>query len=293
MRRCLIRIINTPEEMHRFSDSVRAEGKTIAFVPTMGFLHKGHASLLELGRKKADVLVLSIFVNPSQFGPNEDLDAYPRNLDGDLAIAEKEGVNTVFAPTPSSMYPKGFQTYINLETLPDHLCGLSRPGHFRGVATVVAKLFNIVKPHYAFFGQKDFQQLAVIKRMVADLDFNIEIIGAPIVRESDGLAMSSRNTYLSPSERHSALCLSRAIKKAHDILGSGIRKSAEIIKAAEDIIMKESESNTGISIDYLAIVDPDTFDNMPEINKQALFALAVKIGKTRLIDNTILASAGS
>ncbi len=279
--------------MHRFSDSVRAEGKTIAFVPTMGFLHKGHASLLELGRKKADVLVLSIFVNPSQFGPNEDLDAYPRNLDGDLAIAEKEGVNTVFAPTPSSMYPKGFQTYINLETLPDHLCGLSRPGHFRGVATVVAKLFNIVKPHYAFFGQKDFQQLAVIKRMAADLDFNIEIIGAPIVRESDGLAMSSRNTYLSPSERHSALCLSRAIKKAHDILGSGIRKSAEIIKAAEDIIMKESESNTGISIDYLAIVDPDTFDNMPEINKQALFALAVKIGKTRLIDNTILASAGS
>lgn len=279
--------------MHRFSDSVRAEGKTIAFVPTMGFLHKGHASLLELGRKKADVLVLSIFVNPSQFGPNEDLDAYPRNLDGDLAIAEKEGVNTVFAPTPSSMYPKGFQTYINLETLPDHLCGLSRPGHFRGVATVVAKLFNIVKPHYAFFGQKDFQQLAVIKRMAADLDFNIEIIGAPIVRESDGLAMSSRNTYLSPSERHSALCLSRAIKKGHDILGSGIRKSAEIIKAAEDIIMKESESNTGISIDYLAIVDPDTFDNMPEINKQALFALAVKIGKTRLIDNTILASAGS
>lgn len=279
--------------MHRFSDSVRAEGKTIAFVPTMGFLHKGHASLLELGRKKADVLVLSIFVNPSQFGPNEDLDAYPRNLDGDLAIAEKEGVNAVFTPTPSSMYPRGFQTYINLETLPDHLCGLSRPGHFRGVATVVAKLFNIVKPHYAFFGQKDFQQLAVIKRMAADLDFNIEIIGAPIVREPDGLAMSSRNTYLGPSERHSALCLSGAIKKADDMLGSGIRKSSEIIKAAEDIIMKESESNPEISIDYLAIVDPDTFDNMPEINKQALFALAVKIGKTRLIDNTILASAGS
>lgn len=281
--------------MHRFSESVRAEGKTIAFVPTMGFLHKGHASLLELGRKKADVLVLSIFVNPTQFGANEDLDAYPRNLEGDLAIAEKEGVDAVFTPTPATMYPKGFQTYINLESLPDHLCGLSRPGHFRGVATVVAKLFNLVKPHYAFFGQKDFQQLAVIKRMVTDLDFNIEIIGAPIIREADGLAMSSRNTYMTPPERQSALCLYRAIQKARELVSSGTVQTEIVLKTAEETILGESDKNPdiSISIDYLAIVDPDTFDDVAEIKGQALFALAVKIGNTRLIDNTILAPAGS
>lgn len=274
--------------MQAFSNSVRAEGKTIAFVPTMGFLHAGHASLLGLGRKKADVLVLSIFVNPSQFGPNEDLDAYPRNLEGDFAIAEKEGVDAVFTPKPGDIYPEGYQTYINLEKLTDHLCGLSRPGHFRGVATVVAKLFNMVKPHFAFFGQKDFQQLAVIKRMVADLDFDIEVIGAPILRESDGLAMSSRNSYLTEEQRKSSLCLYQAICKAHDLVTSGIKNASAIVSEAERII----KTQPGARIDYLAVVDQDTFEDVSILDKPCLFALAVIIGSTRLIDNTILAPSG-
>lgn len=270
--------------MQAFANSVRAEGKTIAFVPTMGFLHQGHASLLELGRKKADVLVLSIFVNPSQFGANEDLDAYPRNLEGDLAIAEKAGVDAVFTPRPADIYPGGYQTYINLEELPGHLCGLSRPGHFRGVATVVAKLFNMVKPNFAFFGQKDFQQLAVIKRMAADLNFDVEIIGAPIIREQDGLAMSSRNSYLSSDQRRAALCLHRAMLRAEEMVARGVKDASEIIEEAGKIIKAQPESD----IDYLAVVDPDTFEDEKIINRPCLFALAVRMGSTRLIDNTVL-----
>lgn len=275
--------------MQAFSNSMRAEGKTISFVPTMGFLHEGHASLLSMGRAKADILVLSIFVNPSQFGPNEDLDAYPRNLEGDFAIAEKEGVDAIFTPKPGDIYPEGYQTYVNLEKLPDHLCGLSRPGHFRGVATVVAKLFNMVKPHFAIFGQKDFQQLAVIKRMVLDLDFDIEIIGAPIVREADGLAKSSRNSYLTAGQRKSSLCLYQAICKAKDMVAAGVNKTSEIIFEIEKIIKNQPEAK----IDYLAMVDPDTFEDVTGLDKPCLFALAVIIGSTRLIDNTILAPSGS
>ena len=270
--------------MQAYSNSVRAEGKTISFVPTMGFLHQGHASLLELGRKKADVLVLSIFVNPSQFGVNEDLDAYPRNLEGDLAIAERCGVDAVFTPKPSDIYPEGYETYISLESLPDHLCGLSRPGHFRGVATVVAKLFNIVKPHFSFFGQKDFQQLAVIKRMVKDLDFDVDVIGAPIIREADGLAMSSRNSYLKPDQRKSALCLFEAIRMAEKMVSEGTKNARDIISEAEKIISSRPEA----VVDYLSVVNPDTFEDERILDKPCLFALAVKIGSTRLIDNTVL-----
>lgn len=270
--------------MQAYSNSVRAEGKTISFVPTMGFLHQGHASLLELGRKKADVLVLSIFVNPSQFGANEDLDAYPRNLEGDLAIAERCGVDAVFTPKPSDIYPDGYETYISLESLPDHLCGLSRPGHFRGVATVVAKLFNIVKPHFSFFGQKDFQQLAVIKRMVKDLDFDVDVIGAPIIREADGLAMSSRNSYLKPDQRRSALCLFEAIRMAEKMVSEGTKNARDIISEAEKIISSRPEA----VVDYLSVVNPDTFEDERILDKPCLFALAVKIGSTRLIDNTVL-----
>lgn len=270
--------------MQAYSNSVRTEGKTISFVPTMGFLHQGHASLLELGRKKADVLVLSIFVNPSQFGANEDLDAYPRNLEGDLAIAERCGVDAVFTPKPSDIYPDGYETYISLESLPDHLCGLSRPGHFRGVATVVAKLFNIVKPHFSFFGQKDFQQLAVIKRMVKDLDFDVDVIGAPIIREADGLAMSSRNSYLKPDQRKSALCLFEAIRMAEKMVSEGTKNARDIISEAEKIISSRPEA----VVDYLSVVNPDTFEDERILDKPCLFALAVKIGSTRLIDNTVL-----
>ena len=270
--------------MQAYSNSVRTEGKTISFVPTMGFLHQGHASLLELGRKKADVLVLSIFVNPSQFGANEDLDAYPRNLEGDLAIAERCGVDAVFTPKPSDIYPDGYETYISLESLPDHLCGLSRPGHFRGVATVVAKLFNIVKPHFSFFGQKDFQQLAVIKRMVKDLDFDVDVIGAPIIREADGLAMSSRNSYLKPDQRKSSLCLFEAIRMAEKMVSEGTKNARDIISEAEKIISSRPEA----VVDYLSVVNPDTFEDERILDKPCLFALAVKIGSTRLIDNTVL-----
>lgn len=275
--------------MQKFSDALRAEGKTISFVPTMGFLHEGHASLLSMGRKKADILVLSIFVNPSQFGPNEDLDSYPRNLEGDLGIAEKYGVDAVFTPKPSDIYPEGYETYINVEKIPEHLCGLSRPGHFRGVATVVAKLFNMVKPHFAFFGQKDFQQLAVIRRMATDLNFDIDIIGAPIIREADGLAMSSRNSYLAPDQRKSALCLYQAILRVQEMISAGEKRVSEIIKEAERIIRMQPCAE----IDYLAVVDPETFNDVSVIDRPGLFALAVKIGSTRLIDNTLLVPPGS
>ncbi len=279
-----IEIINTIKEMQRYSDLARQEGKTVAFVPTMGFLHEGHLSLMKKGRELADILVASIFVNPAQFGPNEDLASYPRNIKRDLELLKKEGVDIAFIPDEKEIYPKGFQTYVELKNLPNHLCGLSRSVFFRGVATVVSKLFNIVKPHFAVFGQKDFQQLLVIKQMVRDLNLDIEIIGAPIVRETDGLAMSSRNSYLSPEQRIRALFLYKALKKAGKILKNGVRDSSKIIEEATALI----KSCPDTSIDYIKICDPETLEDIKIIEKPALMALAVKVGATRLIDNMIL-----
>jgi pantoate--beta-alanine ligase len=279
-----MKIVTSVSEMQRTSRTLKQDGKRIVFVPTMGFLHEGHASLLREGRKRGDVLVLSIFVNPIQFGPTEDLDRYPRNLEGDCAIARECGVDIVFTPNAAEMYPSGFQTAIRVKELSLPLCGASRPGHFDGVATVVTKLFNIVQPDLALFGTKDFQQLAIIRRMVADLSQAVEIIGLPIVREPDGLAMSSRNAYLSAAERRSALCLSRAITLARERYAAGERDAAVLFSAARELIMAEPAA----SIDYLELRDSTTLETVTTVSKTTLMALAVKIGSTRLIDNTVL-----
>ncbi len=277
-----MRIFNSPEDMQKFSISEKLNGKKISFVPTMGYLHEGHLSLMREGKKYGDILVVSIFVNPTQFGPNEDLNRYPRDFEGDLKKCESVGVDAIFYPTNENMYNKDFQTYVEVKKVTQNLCGLSRPIHFRGVATVVAKLFNIVQPDYAFFGEKDFQQLVVIKQMVKDLNFPIEIIGCPIVREHDGLAMSSRNAYLNDEERKQALCLYKSILKVKELFNNGIKNSKKLIDEAVKII----KSHPLAEIDYVKIVDINTMEDIEgEINKDALYALAVRIGKTRLIDN--------
>jgi len=270
--------------MQARSDRMRRQFKTIVFTPTMGFLHEGHLSLIQEGRKYGDDMVVSIFVNPTQFGPGEDLESYPRNLQRDLELLQKHGVNAVFAPDEKEIYGRKFQTYVTLEKLPNYLCGASRPVHFRGVATVVTKLFNIVKPHVAVFGQKDYQQLIVIRQMVRDLDFGIEIIGVPTVREPDGLAMSSRNNYLTAEQRISALSLYKSLNKAKELIDSGIRDAAKIIDAATELIQSYPET----AIDYITICDPETLVDIKDINRPVVMALAVKVGKARLIDNMIL-----
>ncbi len=270
--------------MQARSDLSRRQGRKIAFVPTMGFLHEGHLSLMKAGHKRADEVLVSIFVNPTQFAPGEDLEAYPRDFDRDCRLCEKEGVSVIFSPDVKELYPDGFQTYVTLEKLPHHLCGISRPTHFRGVATVVSKLFNIVKPHVAIFGEKDFQQLQVIRRMVKDMNFDIEIVGAPIVREADGLAMSSRNTYLKPEHRISALSLCNSLKKAKEMADAGISDAKTII----DATIKQISGYPETAIDYVAVCDPETLEDMKIIDRPAVMALAVKVGKTRLIDNMML-----
>jgi len=250
----------------------------------MGYFHEGHLSLFRIARKKGDILVVSIFVNPIQFGPTEDFKSYPRDLERDKSLAEKEKVDVLFVPSEKDMYPEGYQTFVEVTKLTNHLCGLSRPGHFKGVTTVVAKLFNIVKPHIAFFGFKDYQQYLVIKRMVKDLNFSIEIVGCPIVREPDGLAMSSRNTYLTPEQRKSALSLFKGLKLAQEMIDKGERNVKVIINAVSKLI----ESHPYTEIDYVKICDPETLEDLDKIDKKALLALAVKIGKARLIDNTLL-----
>ncbi|WP_298435184.1 pantoate--beta-alanine ligase [Geobacter sp.] len=277
-------IIESVAEMQRFAREARTAGKTIALVPTMGYLHEGHASLMREGRKRGDVLVASIFVNPTQFGPSEDLDAYPRDLARDTAVASVAGVDVIFAPKAGDMYPTGFQTYVNAEELTLPLCGASRPGHFRGVTTVVTKLFNIVMPHVALFGKKDFQQLAVIRRMVADLNMDIEIIGMPIVREDDGLAMSSRNAYLQPEERQNALCLYRALVTARGLFNGGERS----VKILSERVVRLIGEVPAASIDYAEFRDMGTLEAVETADEGTLLALAVRIGKTRLIDNCIL-----
>lgn len=279
-----MKIINSIVHMQALAIAPEREGRRIAFVPTMGYLHEGHASLLREGRKRGDVLVLSIFVNPIQFGRNEDLDSYPRDLERDFQIAEACGVDIVFIPTAAEMYPEGFQTGVTVRDISLPLCGASRPGHFDGVATVVTKLFNIVRPDVALFGRKDYQQLAVIRRMTSDLNIPVEIVGMPIVREADGLAMSSRNAYLSPPERQSALCLSRAGMRARELFAAGERSVAVLAGETRAVIEQEAAA----AVDYVEFRDGATLNGVEVADGRTLLALAVKIGQTRLIDNTVL-----
>ena len=276
--------ITDVREMQESMLAFKRAGKTIAFVPTMGFLHEGHATLLRTARAAGDILVLSIFVNPTQFGPQEDLDSYPRNLAGDLAVAQSAGVDCVFTPTPQGMYPAGFQSTLSLDRLTRGLCGASRPGHFNGVAIVVTKLLMISGADVAFFGKKDYQQLAVIRQMVQDLNLPVSIEGVPIVRETDGLAMSSRNSYLSSEERQQACCLYRALSVARQQYAAGETTGERLLEKARSEIC----AVPGAVIDYLELCDATTLEPVSEATGNSLLAMAVKIGRTRLIDNTVL-----
>ncbi|RLB15085.1 MAG: pantoate--beta-alanine ligase [Deltaproteobacteria bacterium] len=279
-----MKIIETVREMQSVADAMRSAGHTIALVPTMGYLHEAHLELMRVGKRHANKLIISIFVNPTQFGPSEDYERYPRDPEGDLEKARSVGVDIVFMPPVEEMYPEGFQTTVKVEKLTQHLCGLSRPGHFDGVTTVVCKLFNITKPHIAIFGQKDYQQLAVISRMVMDLNMDIQIIGVPTVREADGLAMSSRNAYLTQEQRPSALSLKKSLELADEMLRKGETDAKAIVRAVEALIKEHPFTE----IDYVSICDPVTLEDMDRIDQEALLALAVKVGHTRLIDNQIL-----
>jgi len=279
-----MKTVEAPEIMQEIIAKEKAQGKTVALVPTMGYLHKGHISLLKEGRKQGDILVLSVFVNPTQFGANEDLDKYPRDINSDLKIAEENGVDYVFTPKAELMYPKGFQTYIEVEELSRPMCGKSRPTHFRGVATVVCKLFNIVMPDVALFGRKDYQQLAVIKQMVSDLNITVRILGMPIVRENDGLAMSSRNVYLSKEERRSSLSLIEAINTAKKMFAEGEAKVSEL----REKVVATINSYPFTSIEYIDFRDSESLKEQEQAKENTLLALAVKIGETRLIDNSLL-----
>jgi pantoate--beta-alanine ligase len=278
-----MKLIKSIKEMQSFSDDVRLRGGRIAFVPTMGYFHDGHLSLMKEAKVMADCVVVSIYVNPTQFGPKEDFSKYPRDLDRDLEMAESVGVDVIFYPSDKEMYPSGYQTYVDVEKVTQNLCGIARPGHFRGVTTICTKLFNIVKPHVALFGKKDFQQFITIKRMVDDLNLDLQIIGFPTVREADGLAMSSRNKYLTKKERPSALTLFKAIKRAQNIYSKGERKSSVIMMEMEKLIKKAPFT----IIDYIKICDTKTLKDIREIKNQAVVALAVKVGRTRLIDNHV------
>ncbi|KAA0259195.1 pantoate--beta-alanine ligase [Deferribacter autotrophicus] len=278
-----MKVVKTKKEMKKISDDYRKEGKSIGFVPTMGYLHAGHLSLVRAAKKDNDVVVVSIFVNPLQFGPQEDLDRYPRDFERDCSLLEKEGVDILFYPDVQEMYPDRFLTKVSVKEITEILCGASRPGHFDGVCTVVTKLFNIVKPHRAYFGKKDYQQLKVIEKFVEDLDMDVEVIGMPIVRESDGLAMSSRNVYLSDDERKSALSLNKSFDVVKAALDEGVRDVSEIKRRVHEFI----SSHPYTKIDYIEIVDPETLEKLDVINKPFLLALAVFVGKARLIDNNI------
>lgn len=277
-------ICYTIKDVRERVNAWKREGLTIGFVPTMGYLHEGHKSLMQAARANNDKVVVSVFVNPMQFGPNEDLESYPRDFEKDSALCESVGVDLIFHPEPEEMYADGFCSYVDMNGLTTELCGKSRPIHFRGVQTVVLKLFNIVKPDRAYFGQKDAQQLAVIKRMVKDLNVDTEIVGCPIVREADGLAKSSRNTYLNPDERKAALILSRSLKFGRELIENGETDAKAVIKAITDSINTEPLAK----IDYVDVVDFDTITPVDKIGKSVLVAIAVYIGKTRLIDNFII-----
>lgn len=279
-------IIESPEQMRDRSEALRLARHTISLVPTMGYLHEGHLELMRVGKKHSNKLIISIFVNPSQFGPNEDLDQYPRDTAGDLEKAREVGVDVVFLPSAQEMYPEGFQTNVQVKGIAQHLCGISRPGHFEGVTTVVAKLFNITKPHMAVFGQKDFQQLTVISQMVMDLNMDIQIVGVPTVRDPDGLATSSRNKFLNQEERISALSLKKSLDLAVEMFRGGERDAGVIQKAIESLILSHPHTEIG----YVTLCNPVTLKDIETITDEALLALAVRIGTTRLIDNCVLRS---
>ncbi|MEN2998848.1 MAG: pantoate--beta-alanine ligase [Brevinematia bacterium] len=280
-----MKVIEKPDIIQREMINLKKEGKSIGFVPTMGALHEGHLSLVRKSKRDNNITVVSIFVNPIQFGPSEDFARYPRQLDKDKELLENEGVDYLFCPSVEDMYPKNYETYVNLESLPNHLCGLSRPGHFRGVATVVTKLFNIVQPDKAYFGQKDYQQAQIIKRMARDLNFPIEIVVMPIVREQDGLAMSSRNSYLSPEERKNAVVLYKSLQKAKELIKNGERDVSKIKQKMKEII-----ESVPSKIDYVEVVNPETLESLDTIPKEGevVVAVAVFIGSARLIDNEIV-----
>jgi pantoate--beta-alanine ligase len=274
-------IIRTINPMKDASRKVRALGKSVGFVPTMGALHEGHLSLVKKSKAQNDVTVISIFVNPIQFGPQEDYLSYPRNLEKDLQTLNPFNPDFVFAPEAREMFPPGFQTRVDVEHLSKPLCGMFRPGHFQGVATVVLKLFNIVMPHRAYFGEKDYQQLQVVKQMVQDLNLDIEIVPCPIVREKDGLAMSSRNAYLSSKEREAALILYQALQEGKIAFHQGEKKASTI----RNIMSKKIQEEPLASLEYAEVVHPETLQSLEEVHGKALLALAVRIGKARLIDN--------
>ncbi len=276
-------MLNKVEEVRSIIKSWKKEGLSIGFVPTMGYLHEGHQSLIMRAAGENDRVVVSIFVNPMQFGPTEDFNSYPRDLLRDSAICQESGAHLVFHPDASDIYLSDFCTYVDMDSLTWGLCGKSRPGHFRGVCTVVNKLFNIVSADRAYFGQKDAQQLAVVKRMVRDLNMDIEIVGCPIIRETDGLAKSSRNTYLSPVERSAALILNSSLSTGRQLLEKGEKNSQILVRAITEKIQTEPYAK----IDYIEVVDADTLEKVDFIEKPVLVALAVYIGKTRLIDNFI------
>ena len=279
-----MRIIEHASEMQQQADKWRREGKRIAFVPTMGYLHAGHLTLMQAARQYGDLVIMSIFVNPAQFGPNEDFARYPRDIERDVRLASEVGVEAAFIPRVEEIYPSGFQTYVEVTDVTTPLCGRSRPGHFRGVTTVVAKLFNLVKPHTAVFGQKDYQQLVTINRMVTDLNMDTEIVGHPIVRETDGLAMSSRNSYLDASQRRTALRLSRSLEAAQHLVEEGEQRSDIILERVRETL----EAGDGLRVDYAELCHPETLEKAPKVNGPTLLALAAYVGSTRLIDNRLL-----
>jgi pantoate--beta-alanine ligase len=279
-----MKIIETIAEMQSWSETQRCQGLRIALVPTMGSLHEGHLSLVRYARSRGDRVVVSLFVNPIQFAPHEDYAAYPRDFERDRKLLENEAADVLFSPAVQEMYPREFQTRIEVRQLSQYLCGAERQGHFQGVATVVAKLFNAVRPHVAVFGEKDYQQLQVIRSLVRDLNFDIEIAGHPIVREADGLAMSSRNAYLSAAERKAALCLFRALNRAASMVESGETRARQIAEAVKTEIAQEPLAR----LEYVKLCDTIDLTDVDEVRDRALLALAVRIGKTRLIDNKVL-----
>lgn len=281
-----MRIIEFVSEMQQLADEWRRQGKRIGFVPTMGFLHEGHLALMGEAKRRADVVAVSVFVNPTQFGPNEDFECYPRDMERDIRLCTEVGVDVIFAPRVPEMYPDGYQTSVEVSKVTTPLCGRTRPGHFRGVTTVVAKLFHCVKPHIAIFGQKDYQQWVAVRRMVRDLNMDIEIVSYPTVRESDGLAMSSRNTYLSPAEREIALRLSRSLRAAQELVDRGEIYGEAVLMKVREVL----ESGGGLRIDYVQLCHPDTLDDVLTVDGCAVLLMAAFIGKTRLIDNCVLRS---
>ena len=273
-------VIRDPAAMTAYSERARAAGQRVVFVPTMGALHAGHVALLHEGRRRGERLVLSIFVNPTQFGPSEDFAKYPRDLDGDLAQAATAGTDVAFVPEAPAVYPPGYQTFVQVRELERGLCGEHRPGHFVGVATVVCKLFNIVRPHVAVFGEKDFQQLAVVRRMATDLYLGVEVVGLPTVREPDGVAMSSRNRYLSPPDRLRATALIRALRAAHAAAAAGERRAAALVELARAVLEPQVDR-----VDYLELRDAETLAPLDTLDRPGVMLTAVFVGGTRLIDN--------